>query len=329
MISPLIGSVHSGKVLTTTTTSEGSMEVRLSKSISEHALIRFELWKTEIQALQTKANSVDKKRAVPDGIKEELYRLVQWMPYEFRNFRNIEDILLQFYMDRIWTLEERHAILYSITERRGLNQLTPIDEQIISYLKNPEIFEGDGVVGYTILELNGTVTRYCKIGEAPIGVCPPVIKMEEILDKPLNGLDGCSPIYGFHVYSKRNILFKILNKHNLDAKSPQFKGSDCSVTPNLKPMKEHLRILYKYKEDHAMHLLDPIILKGGESLGIDSLNAPQLCMYIEILLRAFQSVETTGLRWILSMIDTERAEEVFKKKEKEMKKKIFAKTFSF
>ena len=324
MISPLVGSTGSGKILTTTMTSEGSVEVRLSKSTAEHAFLRFELWKKEIEALQTEAHALDKKRAVPEGMKEETYRLVQWMPYRFRNFRNIEDILLQFYMDRIWTLDERHAVLHSITERKGLNQLTPVDEQILSYLKNPEIFEADGVVGYTILESNGTVTRYCKIGEAPIGVCPPIIKMEEILEEPLNGLTGCSPIYGFHVYYKRNIIFKILNKENLDAKSPQFKGSDCSITPNLKPMKEHIRILYKYKEDHKMHLLDPIILKD-----VDSLNAPQLCMYIELLLRAFQSVETTGLRWILSMIDSERAEEVVIKKKKESKKKIFAGAFSF
>jgi hypothetical protein len=329
MISPLIGSVRSGKILTTTTTPEGSMEVRLSKSISEHALIRFELWKTEIQALQTEANSVDKKRSVPEGMKEETYRLIQWMPYEFRNFCNIEDILLQFYMDRIWTLEERHAVLHSITERRGLHQVTPLDEQILSYLKNPEIFEGDGVVGYTILESNGTVTRYCKIGEAPIGVCPPIIKMNEILEEPLNGLDRCSPVYGFHVYFKRNIIFKILNKSNLNTKNRQFTGSDCSITSNLGPMKDHLRILYKYKEDHAMHLLNPMILKGGDTLGIDDLKSPQLCIYIEMLLRAFQSVETTGLRWILSIIDSERAEEVVKKKGKETKKKIFAKSFSF
>jgi hypothetical protein len=62
---------------------------------------------------------------------------------------------------------------------------------------------------------------------------------------------------------------------------------------------------------------------------LDQLKSPQLCMYSEILLRAFQAVETTSRRWILSMVDAKRAVEVSLKKGKEVKKAIFQNSFAF
>jgi hypothetical protein len=50
-------------------------------------------------------------------------------------------------------------------------------------------------------------------------------------------------------------------------------------------------------------------------------------MYTEILLRAFQSVEPTSMRWILSIVDAKRAVETRIVKGKPVKKFIFENSF--
>jgi hypothetical protein len=62
---------------------------------------------------------------------------------------------------------------------------------------------------------------------------------------------------------------------------------------------------------------------------INQLKSPELCMYTEILLRAFQAAESTSMRWILSMVDAKRAVETRIVKGKTVKKKIFENSFSF
>ena len=60
------------------------------------------------------------------------------------------------------------------------------------------------------------------------------------------------------------------------------------------------------------------------------LKGPSICLYIEILLRAFQSVETTDLQWVLSMVDSVRAEEVISQKGKaDTFKKLFKTSFTW
>jgi hypothetical protein len=326
------------KTLTSILAPEGKIELRITKSLEERALLRFQEWQKEIQSLMNESYAFDMKRRVPDGMKEELYRLVQWMPYRFREFPYIEKILLQFYMDRVWTLEERTAVLMVITDRRGLGTTTPLDELILSNLSNPEVFDIDGIYGFTSLTKTGEEAQYCKVGTNPIGIAPPSITtlIDPILNPPLNGIDGCAPIYGFHVFYKTGSLFKILNTEKLNARNRVFTGSNCTITSNLDRMLEDTAMLYKYYKTNIDRLsqLHPMIFgirktkEAAERLVyLDQLRSPQLCIYLEILLRAFQAVETTPLRWVLSMVDANRATEVIRKKDKEIRKAIFQNSF--
>jgi len=326
------------KTLTSVVAPEGGTEFRITKSMGERALLRFEEWQKELHHLNHPTNGTDLTRKVPEGIQEEIYRLVQWMPYRFRDFLYIEKILLQFYMDRIWSLDERHSVLSAITDRRGIGITTPLDDLILSNLTNPEVFDVDGIYGYTQITKTGEEVRYCKVGSNPVGICPPSVLslVDPILDLPVNGIDGCAPIYGFHVFYKTAPLFKILNTEKLNARNRVFTGSNCTITSNLDRMLEDVTSLYRYQKEYNMIALLPMLFQIRKTKEItdpftylDQLKSPQLCMYSEILLRAFQAVETEPRRWILSMVDAKRAVEVFVKKGKELKKAIFQNSFAF
>jgi len=336
IISPLFTTGE--KTLTSVAASEGGTEFRITKSMGERALLRLEEWQKELQQLNHATHAMDLTRKVPEGMQEEMYRLLQWMPYRFRDFLHIEKILLQLYMDRIWSLDERHAVISAMTERRGTGTTTLTDELIISTLSNPEIFDVDGIYGFTQITKTGEELRYCKVGSNPVGICPPSVLslVEPILDSPVNGIDGCAPIYGFHVFYKTAPLFKILNTEKLNARNRVFHGSNCTITSNLDRMLEDVTTLYKYQKEYNMASLLPILFqirKTKETAEpftyLDQLKSPQLCMYSEILLRAFQAVETTSRRWILSMVDSKRAVEVSMKKGKEVQKAIFQNSFAF
>jgi hypothetical protein len=340
LASRIISPLHTSgdKTLTSIVASEGSTEFRITKSLEERALLRFEEWQKELHNLNNLKNAMDLTRKVPEGMQEEIYRLIQWMPHRFRDFLHIEKILLQFYMDRIWSLDERYAVLTAITERRGTGTTTPIDDLIISNLSNPEVFDVDGIYGFTQITKTGEEVQYCKVGSNPVGICPPSVLslIEPILELPLNGIDGCAPIYGFHVFYKTAPLFKILNTEKLNARNRVFTGSNCTITSNLDRMLEDITSLYKYQKEYNMTALLPMIFQirkvkeAAEPFTyLDQLKSPQLCMYSEILLRAFQAIETEPRRWILSMVDAKRAVEVFIKKGKEIQKAIFQNSFAF
>lgn len=335
----IISPLHTtGEKTLTSVVSESGTEFRITKSMEERALLRLEEWQKELQHLTNLTHAMDITRKVPEGMQEEMYRLVQWMPSRFRDFLYIEKILLQFYMDRIWSLDERHAVLTALTERRGIGTTTPFDDLIISNLSNPEVFDIDGIYGFTQITKTGEELRYCKVGSNPVGICPPsvVSLVEPILELPLNGIDGCAPIYGFHVFYKTAPLFKILNTEKLNARNRVFHGSNCTITSNLDRMLEDVTTLYKYQKEYNMTSLLPMLFQirkvkeAAEPFTyLDQLKSPQLCMYSEILLRAFQAVETTSRRWILSMVDSKRAVEISMKKGKEVKKAIFQNSFAF
>jgi len=332
--SPLL---TSSKMITTVTSKEGT-EVRIPKSVEELALIRLNEWRTELQTLSGAA-TVDLTRPVLEGMPESTYRLLQWMPYRFRTFLYFEQILLQFYMDRIWTLEERAAVVAGLTERRGTSTTTPLDDTLLFYLSNPEVFESaSGIYGCISLTRTGDEVISCKIGANPLGVCPPSVAtlVKTALEPPLNGIDGCAPLYGFHVFYKTGSLFKILNTEKLNPKNRVFTGSNCSITSNLDRMVEDVNYLYKYHAHHVNPLLDPMLLtlrttkeRADPYTYLDQLKAPELCIYTEILLRAFQACETTPLRWVLSMVDAYRATEVKTLKGKPVQNRIFKNSFSF
>jgi hypothetical protein len=240
----------------------------------------------------------------------------------------------------VWTLEERHAVLTKLTEQRAGGTLGAFEDTLLSYFSNPEVFEAEesGIYGFSAVQRTGEEIRYCKIGANPIGVCSPSVAsiIETTLTPPLNGIDGCSPIYGFHVFHKTGALFKILNTYQLSTKNRVFKGSNCTITSNTDRMLEDLATLYKYQKDHPNVLLEPMLLglrttkdKADSYTYLNQLKAPELCIYTEILLRAFQACETGSQRWILSMVDARRAIETKLIKNKPVQKRIFENSFSF
>lgn len=311
----------------------------VAKDIEENAILKLKDWIKEIHALM-KLSVVDGSRKAPEGMHESIYRLVQWIPHRFRTFLHIETILTQFYVDRVWTLEERHAVLTKLTEQRAGGTLGAFEDTLLSYFSNPEVFEAEdsGIYGFSTVQRTGEEIRYCKIGANPIGVCSPSVAsiIETTLTPPLNGIDGCSPIYGFHVFHKTGALFKILNTYQLSTKNRVFKGSNCTITSNTDRMLEDLATLYKYQKDHPNVLLEPMLLglrttkdKADPYTYLNQLKAPELCIYTEILLRAFQACETGSQRWILSMVDARRATETKLIKNKPVQKRIFENSFSF
>lgn len=336
MISPLLTSRE--KTITAIANGDGT-EFRVTKSLEEKAFLQLKEWSHEIQQLTNPSHAMDITRRVPHGINEEMYRYIQWMPYKFRNFIHIEKIFMQFYIDRVWTLEERHAVLSAITERRGTHTTTPQDELILSYFSNPEVFDTpDGIYGFISITKTGEEVPYCKVGTNPVGAAPPSIRslIDPVLEPPLNGIDGCSPLYGFHVFYKTTPMLKILNTEKLSVRNRVFTGSNCTITSNLDRMLEDIAQLYKYQKDSKYILLAPMILqqrttkeKADPYTYINQLRSPELCIYTEILLRAFQAVEPTSMRWLLSMVDAKRAIETKVVKGKSIQKLIFENSFKW
>jgi hypothetical protein len=312
------------------------------------AIANFVKWDAELDELLLEENAYDKERPAPDGMKQDIYRNIQWMHYRFRNFINIRQILLQFYINKIWTLDERSAVLHGIIERHDTDAATDTDKILYPMFHNPELFETtynkNNITGYLSVSRKGVISQHYKIGNGPIQELSTGEIVDhvnhDVLETPLNGLDRCAPLYGFHVFTKDTIIFKTLNKLSLDPKSKKFKGFNCYGASNLKPLFNIIDILYTYQEEHAITDLEPmklIIEKVKEKkicyLDKDAgiiLKGPSICLYIEILLRAFQSVETTDLQWVLSMVDSVRAEEVISQKGKaDTFKKLFKTSFKW
>ena len=317
-------------------------------SLETTAIANFVKWDAELDELLLEENAYDKERPTPDGIKQDIYRNIQWMHYRFRDFINIKPILLQFYIDKIWTFEERSAVLHGLIQRRNTDAENSTDTILYPMFHNPEVFETtynkNEIIGYLSVSKKGVISQHYKIGDGPIQELSTGEIVDhvnhDVLEKPLNGLDRCAPLYGFHAFTKDTIIFKTLNKLSLDPKSKKFKGFNCDGASNLKPLYNIINILYAYQKEHAITDLEPmklIIEKVKEKkicyLDKDAgliLKGPSICLYIEILLRAFQSIETTDLQWVLSMVDSVRAEEVISQKGKtDTFKKLFKTSFTW
>jgi hypothetical protein len=146
-----------------------------------------------------------------------------------------------------------------------------------------------------------------------------------MIEPPLNGLTNCAFIYGFHIYdvedknSDTKVVFKILDKNILGKKTKRFTGFKCIGASNRPPLLNFINMLYAYQKEHSITELEPILLEVVENdIYLNTSSGPSLivaniCLYVEILLRAFQSVEKTKLRWVLSLIDTVLAENESKK----------------
>jgi len=295
-----------------------------SASVLEETVIRkIKQWIHELEELIDSKHAYDKKRAAPEGIKKSMYKYIQWMPHRFKDFVHIQKILIEYYIDRCLTLEERNALLYGIVQRE--TSPTPLDTRLRGIFRNPELFKG----GYMSVSRKGILTKYCKTGDV-IKECSPAAEdeLKSIIMPPLDGLTNCSFLYGFHIFNKNynksdtNIMFKRFDTETLKGKKKQiFKGFNCVGASNLGPLLTAVNVLYAYQEENKITELEFIKLKKDTKLYLNKSDGPSLtgeaiCAYIEILLRAFQSIEKTNLRWILSLIDTVRAEKVIIQKGK-------------
>jgi hypothetical protein len=148
-------------------------------------------------------------------------------------------------------------------------------------------------------------------------VCPTNLMkiVERNIGEPINGTTDCGLLYGFQTLVGKYNTYKTLNQEDIPTRG--FRGSNCSVTSNKTPIIDRIKILYDLIDsNNIVELKDLKIVPFGLSSDkqtkydyetFDEMTSAQLCIYLELLLRAFEMFHIDGKKWSLTLVDSARA----------------------
>lgn len=305
----------------------------------ESAMRSLSAWRTVIEQIVAQS---DGKVPAPEGFPQEAFNGWRWVFHRFGKLKETLPLACRWWMDNIWKVAERNAMLHEWTLRGG-------DVFYTDTFKPVELFQGSGknaVKGYILM--NGDLKTYCMMGDE-IAACSDLLKsyVDTAIGKAVNraSTEEMGPVYGFLVLKKGDVVFK-----SVDLENGKLSGAECANTTNLsnyrtliKTLQAQIRSVYpaddplvssllndsddakptddvsKERKDAVKKRYDPAVKAKHAELDlehIDDLSRLQICPYMEFLLRMLDTKKANGKRWFLSLVDTARAEEVAKAKKK-------------
>jgi hypothetical protein len=229
----------------------------------------------------------------------------------------------ELFIDYNWSPKERAAVLEGIIKRKGTS-LESGDEDLKDLFSTTEIFEGNGITGYLYYH-NGLNVKCRAITDKgkQTQICPTNLmkNVEKNIGEPNNGTTDCGEMYGFQTMLGRSTVFKTLNQSDIPTRG--FKGSNCAVTSNKNPIIDRINKLYEIIETHNIKELKPLMITSIEYAKItkydfeklEDMTAAHLCIYLELLLRAFDKYNVLGKKWALNLVDSARAKGVVRGKD--------------
>jgi len=271
----------------------------------------------------------------------------RWVFHRFRTMNHVIRIAASWWMDNLWPLHQRNAILSELVLKESLTEL---EDLVIRSVADSEIIKGD-LRGFVAIE-DDTAVPYC-VQDGTIGRCASVLQKFIVgsIGEPVSLKEDTHDIYGLLAIKDDTSVFKIMNKDTGRA-----GGAECGTSSNLPGKQETLRKIQGMlrtllPSEHPIRglLLEDRVLdkdaeetrkkdavaeqeavkdrfeKGKESeldIGhINSLNLKQICSYTEFLLRWLELETPAGTpRFFLSAVEYVRAEEEERKAAESQKK---------
>jgi hypothetical protein len=260
----------------------------------------------------------------------------RWVFHRFRAVDHVIRIAASWWMDNLWSLRQRNAILSELVLKESLTEL---EDLVLRSVADSEIIKGE-LRGFMTIEGDAAVS-YC-VQDGALGRCASVLQkyIVESIGEPVSLKEDTHDIYGLIAIKEDTSVFKIVNKDTGRA-----GGAECGTSSNLPGKQETLRkiqgmlrsILPSGHPIRGLLLEDRVLDKDAEETRkkdavaeqeavkdrfekgkesevdirhINSLNLKQICSYTEFLLRWLELETPAGTpRFFLSAVEYVRAEE--------------------
>jgi len=265
----------------------------------------------------------------------------RWVFHRFRALEHTERIANSWWIDNLWPLRQRAAILSELVVKDPATY-NGSETMALSSIADSELIKGE-LRGFMTIE-DGKAVSYC-VQEGGLARCTKGLYkyIVESIGEPVSLQEGVQDIYGLLAIKDDTAVFKIMNKETGRA-----GGAECGTSSNLPGKQENLRriqamVRTRFPASHPINglLLEDRVLdaeseekrkkdaiaeqdaiqsrfeKGTESEldihHINSLNLKQICSYTEFLLRWLDLERPVGIpRHFLSAVEYVRAEEAKK-----------------
>jgi hypothetical protein len=281
---------------------------------------------------------------VPEPFTEEALNGWRWIYHHFRTLPETRRIAAKWWMDNLWTPEQKRAVLADWTIR--YDSLDGDEKMWAETLKPVELFKGAGIKGFLYFDTSDLkLKEFCMAGrDKKPDVCPSVFLKDVeaaigpgIRREPLAAgePDDVGPVFGFLVSNKGTIVFKTLHKPTAEGR---LTGAECSNDSNV--LHHHPRVneaTSVLQTKAATDLIIPLLLdnrpdtapskkekdalqksvkeryEGKPAAGLDdfthlhALSLRQICPYMEFILRYMDMKKVGGKRWFLTAVDSVRA----------------------
>ena len=197
------------------------------------------LWKGILERILTMDSGEIK---APLGFNDDAFRGWRWLFNHFQGLDETRSIAYKWWMDNVWTTEQRRAMLDHWT-RVGITNLGGDDMELAKLFRPVELYKGGELSGYLLYNVEEShLESYCFIeGSAEPGLCTPLYKdyVEAAIGKPVvRDSAGTGAIFGMLVTKKNKVIFK-----SVDKDSGKLEGAECSNTSNLGPHERRIKLL--------------------------------------------------------------------------------------
>jgi hypothetical protein len=304
-------------------------------ALRESAYISLRNWHAVLRRMISEPNG---KIEPLTKFSKENFNGWRWLFHHFRSLKETESIACRWWMDNMWTWQERNAVLNHWTIL-GLNTLKGDDALYARLFQPRELFQGE-LSGYVIYNMDSlSLQTYCFLpGKDKVpSLCTSVLKpdVDAAIGEPIDRKsDQTGIIYGFLVSKRGTVIVKTVDKEN-----GNHDGAQCANTSNLANHASRIKIIHdeirKHKGSPILSLLlgDDLEKASSEELRTErqaalkrrfdgvaraeialpdiqhtmDLTLKQICPYMEYLLRWMEMNSIGKKHWFLSVAESARA----------------------
>jgi hypothetical protein len=162
----------------------------------------------------------------------------------FHHFRRLDRALLlqiaaSWWMDNLWTLGQRKATFEAIVKKDSASY-TPIEQLVTESVPKSDLFVGEELKGFTLLEGEALVT-YCVQEDGEVVQCASTLErfIKEQTGEPVDLQEDTYPTYGLMAYKEGTAVFKSMNKE-----TGRPGGAECATSSNLPGKQDTLRNIH-------------------------------------------------------------------------------------
>lgn len=298
------------------------------------AITSLATWATIVNNI---VNNPLQKMDPPGEFSKEGFQGWHWVLYHFRNLPETRMIAVRWWMDNLWSTEERIAVLSSWVTR--WNDLNAEEKELAQLYMPRELFYSPALKGFQVFDTKDLkIKQYCMTATDSTPVLCSSLFIEEVdkfIGPRVDRVGNTDDVHGFLVTKKGVVVFKTLHKPSAEG---SLLGAECANTSTLSnhypriysamnaliqyaptdPINTYILSHDKEKEpdkptkDARQKILTDILngKQGNTFIDFDNifyLSLRQLCPYMEFVLRYMEMKKIGGKRWFLSLVDSARS----------------------